>query len=170
MCVSLAFYSSYLICQMGGVAHGTGKHRSQLTDHDAQIALRYWFMCELFYTLSTSVLKLSIGYFLMRITIRPVHIWIIRTIMLCSGLLGIVYCCVVLFQCHPISYWWDLNPKHHGICISAHFVAYTTYVVSSLNALADWVFGILPIFIVKDLQMRRSTKIIVATILGFAAL
>lgn len=155
---------------MGGIAHGTGKHRDQLTDRDAEIALRFWFFCEIFYTLSTSLLKVAIGFFLLRITINPIHVWIIRLIMLASVVLGVAYCCVCLFQCHPISYWWDLNPNHHGTCISASFVADTTYVVSALNAVADWVFGTLPIFIVKDLQMKTSSKVIVATILGFAAL
>lgn len=77
---------------------------------------------------------------------------------------------VVLFQCSPVSYWWDLDTSHTGTCISPNAVLYTTYVVSSLNSAADWVFGAIPIFIVKDLQMQRKTKVLVATILGFAAM
>lgn len=45
-----------------------------------------------------------------------------------------------------------------------------SYVASVLNGGADFFFGILPIFIVKDLNMRRNTKIVVAAILGFAAI
>jgi hypothetical protein len=45
-----------------------------------------------------------------------------------------------------------------------------SYVASVLNGAADFFFGILPIFIVKDLNMRRNTKIVVAAILGFAAI
>lgn len=45
-----------------------------------------------------------------------------------------------------------------------------SYVASVLNGAADFFFGILPIFIVKDLNMRRNTKIVVAGILGFAAI
>ncbi|KAK8192660.1 hypothetical protein M8818_007832 [Zalaria obscura] len=40
---------------------------------------------------------------------------------------------------------------------------------SSLNSTADWVFGTIPILIVRDLQMNLKTKAIVATLLGFAA-
>ena len=48
-------------------------------------------------------------------------------------------------------------------------MADTSYVVSALNSVADWVFGLLPIFMVKDLQMHRHQKVVVAVILGFAA-
>ena len=170
MLCTLILFTAYITCQIGGAVHGSGKRRSQMTDENAQIALRYWFFCEVFYTLSTSVLKFAIGFFLLRITVNKIHIWIIRIIMAVSAVLGISYCCVVVFQCKPVSYWWDLDPTHHGKCISASLVANATYVVSALNSFADWVFGTLPIFIVKDLQMKRSVKVVVSTIIGFAAM
>lgn len=39
MCGVLVLFTAYLTCQLGGVAHGTGQHRSALTDANAQIAL-----------------------------------------------------------------------------------------------------------------------------------
>jgi len=45
-----------------------------------------------------------------------------------------------------------------------------TYVVSVLNSVADWTFGLLPFFIVRKLQMKKQTKVLVVSILGFAAL
>jgi hypothetical protein len=90
--------------------------------------------------------------------------------MVCSAVLGVTYCCVVIFQCNPISFWWDLNPDHTGKCLSASLVTNLTYVVSALNSVADWTFASLPIFIIKDLQMKKSSKVIVSTIIGFAAM
>jgi hypothetical protein len=170
MVCTLALFTAYLVCQIFGYAHGTGRHRAVLTDESAQTALKYWFFCEIFYTLATSVLKISIGFFLLRITVNRVHIWIIRFIMITSAIVGTTYCCIVLFQCRPISYWWDLNTDHHGQCLSPALVTNTTYLVSALNSFADWTFGILPIFIVKDLQMKKSVKVVVSTIIGFAAM
>ena len=40
MLVTLAFFTIYLICQLGGVAHGTGRHRADLLDSEAQTALK----------------------------------------------------------------------------------------------------------------------------------
>lgn len=169
MVATLFLFTAYLASQLGGAAHGTGQRRKALTDENAQIALRYWFFCEIFYTLATSVLKIAVGFFLLRITVLPLHIWIIRIIMAVSAVVGIAYSCVVIFQCRPISFWWDLNPNHHGQCLSPALVMYFTYVVSGLNSFADWTFGILPIFIVKDLQMKMRVKIVVAGVIALAA-
>ncbi|GAB7351692.1 hypothetical protein MBLNU459_g2287t1 [Dothideomycetes sp. NU459] len=170
MCGVLALFTAYTACQLGGVAHGTGQHRSALTDENAQVALRYWFFCEVFYSLATSFLKVAIGLFLLRITIERVHTFIVWFIMAFSAVCGVAYCMIVLFQCKPISFWWDLNPSHTGTCLSPLLIADTTYTVSALNSVADWAFAILPIFIVKDLQMKGKTKAVVAMILGLAAI
>jgi hypothetical protein len=170
MVVTLLFFTAYLACQLGGAVHGTGQRREHITDEAAQTALHYWFFCEVFYTITTSVFKIAIGFFLLRITIVPIHIWIIRTIMAVAAFVGVAYTLLVIFQCKPISYWWDLDPTHTGTCLSASLVMNFTYVVSALNSFADWTFGILPIFVVKDLQMKRRVKVIVSAIIGLAAM
>lgn len=170
MVLTLACFTAYLACQLGGAVHGSGAHREDITDENAQIALRYWWFCEVFYTISTSIFKIAIGLFLLRITIHPIHIWIIRIIMAVAAVVGVAYTLLVIFQCQPISYWWDLNPNHTGTCLSASLVMYFTYAVSALNSFADWTFGILPIFVVKDLQMKRRVKVIVSGIIGLAAM
>lgn len=170
MVVTLVFFTAYLGCQIGGAVHGSGQKREHLTDESAQIALRFWFFCEVFYTISTSIFKIAIGLFLLRITIHPWHIFIIRTIMAIAAVVGVAYTALVLCQCRPISFWWDLDPTHTGQCLSASLVMYFTYAVSALNSFADWTFGILPIFVVKDLQMKRRVKVIVSGIIGLAAM
>ncbi|KAH0362214.1 integral membrane protein, partial [Aureobasidium melanogenum] len=169
MLATLIFFTCYLSCQLGSLAHGNGRHRATMTDETAQIGLMYWFFCELFYTLATTMLKFAIGLFFLRIAVNKWHILIIKTIMVCSAVFGLAYFFIVLFQCHPISFWWDLNPNHHGHCMSALVFSTAGYVVSALNGVADWTFGLLPIFIVKDLQMHHHQKVVVAVILGFAA-
>lgn len=37
--VTLGFFTAYLICQLGGIVHGTGQLRKDITDRNAQIAL-----------------------------------------------------------------------------------------------------------------------------------
>lgn len=170
MVLTLVFFTMYLGCQIGGAVHGSGQHRKNITDENAQIALRFWFFCEVFYTVSTSVFKIAIGLFLLRITIHPMHIWIIRFIMGVTVIVGVTYTTLVICQCRPISFWWNLDPDATGNCLSASLVMYFTYAVSALNSIADWTFGILPIFVVKDLQMKRRVKVIVSGIIGLAAM
>ncbi|KAH8704334.1 hypothetical protein GQ44DRAFT_732482 [Phaeosphaeriaceae sp. PMI808] len=132
MVATLCLFTAYLSCQLGGAAHGTGQHREAITDANAQIALRYWFFCEVFYPWQLPSSK--------------------------------------SLSCKPISFWWDLDPNHTGTCLSAALVTNFTYVVSTLNSLADWTFGTLPIFIVKNLQMKKRMKIVVASVIAFAAI
>ncbi|KAI5200443.1 hypothetical protein AUEXF2481DRAFT_43929 [Aureobasidium subglaciale EXF-2481] len=171
MLAAFALYLIYLICQLSAVAHGSGKKRALIGDDDeAQTALMYWFFCEISYTLATATLKISIGLFLLRIAVVKTHIWIIRWIMIFNVVFAVPYCLLVTFQCRPISFWWDLHPEHHGKCLSPKVIVINTYIISVLNSVADWTFGILPFFIVRKLQMKRQTKVLVASILGFAAL
>ncbi|RAO67599.1 uncharacterized protein BHQ10_003611 [Talaromyces amestolkiae] len=44
------------------------------------------------------------------------------------------------------------------------------YTASIVNAVGDWTFGLLPIFMVRELNMSLRTKIAVSCILGFAAI
>lgn len=90
--------------------------------------------------------------------------------MIVSGIVGVGYTGLVIFQCNPISYWWDLRPDATGKCLSSAMVTNFTYAVSALNSFADWTFGILPIFIVKDLQMKKRVKVVVASIIALAAM
>ena len=54
--------------------------------------------------------------------------------------------------------------------MSASLVMIFTFVVSGLNAFADWCFAILPVLIVKDLQMKKRMKFIVSGVISLAAM
>ncbi|CAC9894413.1 unnamed protein product [Aureobasidium pullulans] len=137
---------------------------------DLHIGFAAWMFAEVFYTASASVLKVAVGLFLERITQNKMHILIIRIMMAATMLIGTIYLLVALFQCTPISFYWDFSENAKGHCISPMVLVVISYIASVLNGAADFFFGILPIFIVKDLNMRRNTKIVVAAILGFAAI
>ncbi|GAD98321.1 integral membrane protein [Paecilomyces variotii No. 5] len=161
-------YIGYLCFQLIGVLHGTGRHVEEVPESSYVIALKCWFFCELFYILSSILVKISVGFFLLRITVRRTHVLILRFFMVATTLVGMSYFFFALLQCpHHIPSWWTL--KREG-CIPPPIVVDVSYAASSGNALADWAFGTLPIFIVWDLNMSIRTKIIAAAILGFAAI
>lgn len=77
MVAALLLFTGYLICQLGGVAYGTGRYDKDLTAENRMRALRYpahtvstaayansiaryWWFCELFYTSATCTLKCSV--------------------------------------------------------------------------------------------------------------
>ena len=115
------------------------------------------------------MMKVAIGLFILRVATKPLHIWIIRIVMAAAVIFGGAFAVVVLFQCHPINTFWHLD-KREGRCININIIMGLTYAISALNVIADWTFAILPAFIVKDLQMSRRQKGMVAGILALAAL
>lgn len=114
-------------------------------------------------------MKVSVGVFLLRIATKRTHIWIIRIIMLGTSLFGGAYFLLAIFQCKPVSAWWKHSPGY-GSCMGPALVLGTSYTSATLNSIADWTFGILPYFIIKDLDMPRKQKVMVSIILGFAAI
>lgn len=80
---------------------------------------------------------------------------------------GVFYGLVVLLQCKPVDAWWTL--ERHG-CMDPIIIVNATYAASALNAVADWTFGTLPIFIVWGLNMNKRTKKIAVGVLSFAAM
>jgi len=105
-----------------------------------------------------------------RIAIHKLQIWIIRIFIAGSILFGTFYFFLIIFQCSPVSYWWDLNPEHHGTCISPVAFEVCGYLVSVLNSAADLTFAILPGIIVWNTTMNLRTRIVVCCLLGFASM
>jgi len=114
-------------------------------------------------------MKVAIGLFILRVATKPLHIWIIRIVMAATVAFGGAFAFIVLFQCWPIYTFWTLNPDD-GSCIAVDVLMGLTYGISALNVVADWTFAILPAFVVKDLQMSKRQKGLVAGILALAAL
>ncbi|KAK1586145.1 uncharacterized protein LY79DRAFT_240866 [Colletotrichum navitas] len=169
--VGLMFvYTAYLITLFQGVRYGTGRHRVDLSQEDNRNALMFWYICELLYIISTCLLKISVGYFLLRVSIRRVHIWIIRLLMLGTILFGTAFFFLVMFQCTPIPTFWEQSPRVPDKCLSNSVVFITTYTASIINCLADWAFAILPLFILWSLSLPKWTRILAVAILCFAAI
>lgn len=89
--------------------------------------------------------------------------------MIVTIVFGTSFFFVVLTQCNPIRGFWTLDP-HDAKCMNVSALNALTYTISSLNVIADWVFGLLPFWIVKDLKMSVRQKRLVAALLAFAAI
>jgi hypothetical protein len=91
--------------------------------------------------------------------------------MVLTVLAGLVFMFLMLLQCKPLSYFWTraaIDPNIEGHCISIDIIITMTYVYSAFLAVCDFTVGILPIFIVHKLHMRREAKFAVLGILSMA--
>ncbi|KAK8081205.1 hypothetical protein PG997_009023 [Apiospora hydei] len=142
-------YTGYLVTQLLGWQHGTGRHKSALSEADNSRALMFWFICELLYIACTCLLKLAAGQFLLRLAVDARHVWALRALMLSTALFGTAYFFLVLFQCGAPAARRLLGGVPRAApgdrCWSDLVVLALTYAASAVNCLADWCFGLMPV-------------------------
>ncbi|EKG18239.1 hypothetical protein MPH_04499 [Macrophomina phaseolina MS6] len=160
----------FATCVIGGIHYGTGRHMADLDPEDAMKAMRYWWLCYVAYCLTMISAKISIGYFLLRLTVHRIHVWIIWTVMSLTVVTGLVFFFVTLFQCNPISHFWTQNIGEKGTCINVEIIIALTYLYGTVSAICDFTFGILPIFLIWNLNMRKSVKVALVPILSMACM
>jgi len=102
--------------------------------------------------------KISIGCFLLRISVRRLHSWIIYTAMFVSTFACTAFFFVTLFQCNPVRYFWA-KANEDGTCINNTVIIALGFVYSIFSIIADFTFALLPAFLVWNLQLKRRTKI-----------
>ncbi|KAM0284649.1 hypothetical protein ACHAQH_001802 [Verticillium albo-atrum] len=167
MVTAMVFFALFVTCVLMGIKYGTGRHHWDLDDADQEKAMMYWWFCYLWYCLGMIASKISIGYFLLRITVRRLDIWIIYSVMSITVLTGAVFFFVTLFQCNPVSFFWaKSNPN--GTCVNVEVIIALTYLYSACSVICDFTFAILPVFLIMSLSMDRKTRLALVPIVMMA--
>lgn len=118
------------------------------------------------YIITTVVLKLSLAVFFLRVVTERWQRYVIYTSVTLYTTAGMAWFFIVLFQCG--------NPVHTvenaalGKCLSfEHITGPLNYAHGALNAITDWSFAIVPIFVVRSSQMSPKAR---ASVIGILAL
>jgi hypothetical protein len=111
--------------------------------------------------------KISIGLFLLRVTVNKIHRWIIYSAVLITVVCGLAFFFVTLFQCTPISFFWNKQIEN-GMCINVDVIIGLTFFYSAVSVVSDFTFAILPFFLIWNLNMSVRTKFMLIPILGMA--
>lgn len=144
------------------------------TPDDIAAALRNQLIVELFFCIGSTLLRVSIGLQLWPIvnvlnTSRSGKIqrYIIVSMMSIMVAFGIAWFFTLLFQCNPVRYFWDrIYGTMDGACLSNNVEAGMAYTQAILSAITDFILGLLPIWMVWDMQMAQELKVSVAGLLG----
>jgi ABC-type sulfate transport system permease component len=102
--------------------------------------------------------KMSIALFLLRVAVNRVHRRIIHAsiAMSVASLLSFFFVC--LFQCWPISYYWDKHTQT-GKCVNNTVVVVMAYMFSVVSIITDLIFALVPAWIVSRLNMKLKSKV-----------
>ncbi|KAG0647006.1 hypothetical protein D0Z07_6147 [Hyphodiscus hymeniophilus] len=168
--IAWVFFVFFCTFAITGVYHGTGQHATTLPPAEIPIGLKWWWACEPVYVLSNMALKFSIAVFLLRIAVARVHRLIIWTTVAVAELYSAFYFFLFVLQCRPSAYFWTQYTGGRGSCIDPTVTVDATYAYSAISCAADWILGIVPVFLVWNLQMNPRTKIVVAMILAVGAI
>ncbi|GIC84379.1 putative PTH11-like integral membrane protein [Aspergillus udagawae] len=171
MILSMLFYVMFSGCMIGGSLWGTGKHLADLTPKHRTVAMEYWFLCDIGYAISSILCKISVAIFLLRVMVRPAHRRIMYAVTALTVIVGIIFFIFIMVQCSPVSYFWTrMRGDTNGKCGYLDAIIIMLYLFSVSSALFDLTVGLLPILLVRNLQMNKRTKIAVAGLLGMACI
>jgi hypothetical protein len=153
----------FAYCCSGG---GYDPHDPRLNPEIISQALKFYFICQSVYCPTTVPIKVSICAALLRIsgtiTVYKMSLYAIIVISTISGIGSMIG---IVASCSPPSAFWDPST---GTC-NAVVNTFAAYFISACSILTDFALAILPAFMLWKIQMRRSIKVSVAIILGFAA-
>ena len=118
------------------------------------------------------LVKLSIAFFLLIFTTSRIQTYTIYCVIAINTAYSIFFFFFALFQCHPVSEFWlqVVQQVPHGSCYSAKKWTKLIYTHSAIICATDWIFAIIPIFIVRSLALNFRTKCYVAVLLALGSM
>lgn len=84
-------------------------------------------------------IKLSIGIFLLRLSVGNVYKWILRVSLVVIALWSMGVFLWDVFQCTPVERQWD-DRIQHGHCASPGEIISAAYAISVMTVLSDWLY------------------------------
>ncbi|KAF2758834.1 hypothetical protein EJ05DRAFT_499268 [Pseudovirgaria hyperparasitica] len=167
--VALCVFMGHMGCSIGSTIFGVGKHRTDISDDDAEIAYLLWWLCYLLYGTVLTIARISVGFFFLRITVVRWQRYLVFFTVTSNMVSGTAFICVVAFQCTPVSYYWKkVYPGSEGHCIPNQIMIDLGYLYGAACAACDMIFVALPAVLVWNLDMTRLKKFGLVPILGMA--
>lgn len=139
-----------------GAYYGLGSPDSKLDPSQKALALELVFFFQLAEAAFTILVKASIAVFLIRLTTQkryhyPLWFVIIATIAGC-----VVPGVVVVTLCKPLAAQWDPSL---GTCGDYSIITKLSYAVSVITVVTDWTCAIIPIILIRRLNVPPHQKL-----------
>ncbi|KAK3294177.1 uncharacterized protein B0H64DRAFT_462781, partial [Chaetomium fimeti] len=144
---------------------GGGRHVQYIKPEENVIkGLHLNFVTQPLCLIALCLTKISVGFFLLRLTPSPRFRWIVIGTMIFTVLSASGNFLTVFFQCRPLALTWD--PSVEGTCIPPSNLKFAAFFNSSVAVLTDILFALLPVPILWNVQMNWKVKSAVAAILS----
>jgi hypothetical protein len=164
------FFILFCVGSIVGVSYGTGQRLVDIEIKNVPTALKLWYLGELWYTLTTCFVRLSIAVFLFRLAMKRIHKLVIYVAIGVNIVLSLVFFFMAVFQCRPVGYFWKQYTGTKGSCFGPDVIPSASIAHSVVYFCVDWVLGFLPFAILYGLEMRTRTKVSVGLLLSMGLL
>ncbi|KAF2852350.1 hypothetical protein T440DRAFT_526926 [Plenodomus tracheiphilus IPT5] len=147
------------------VYYGAGRHIEYIEPSDFSMAFKLNFISQPLYLFAIALVKISVGFFLLRIAVQAFYRRAIISIMIFMGVYTIGCFFTIVLQCTDLRVMWD--PTIKGTCWTSSTLKILGYTNSALNISTDLAFSIfIPIPMLWSVQMNRRQKASLICILG----
>ncbi|RAR09031.1 importin subunit beta-1 [Stemphylium lycopersici] len=168
MVATLLLFSSY--CAFVLAITIRTMNRKFLDKDNIHVTLIFIQLSEVFYILTTTFLKVSLGLFFLRVLTKRWQKIIFHVILAVSATYGLFYVFIVLFQCgNPVHLADNLLNPSATHCLPEALRLTTGYTYGIINVIADWTFVLIPISVLVDSELDRRSKISVSIVMGLGA-
>ncbi|KAF2828144.1 integral membrane protein [Ophiobolus disseminans] len=143
--------------------------QAKLFNIDAiRVTLVYVQLSEVFYILTTTVFKISLGLFFLRVLTKRWQTYLFHTLLFVSATYGLFYTLTTIFTCGDPSKLANtlLDSKK---CLPTAFILSTGYIYGTINVIADWTFVLIPICVLLESDLDKRSKISVSIVMALGA-
>ncbi|RYP74894.1 hypothetical protein DL769_003915 [Monosporascus sp. CRB-8-3] len=147
--------------------YGLGTRDSELNDQLRARAALYLGSWQMFYAVSTTLVKAGIAVALLRLTTLRRYRYTIIGILTAPPLFTAVVVILLLCTCKPLGAQWDVNL---GPCPVHDSMAYLSYLFTAFTVILDWACAVIPYLLLRDLQMQKRVKLSLMALLAFGSL
>ena len=152
---------------------GFGRHIYCLPPSALPDVFKYSILAQIFNIAGIGLVKISVCLHILRIINRGVRchisllLWLLILITFLSHLAQILLFCV---QCRPMPAIWSPQEYPDAKCFSSHITYLAGYIGFGLDAFTDLVTAIIPIVVIRSLQMNARTKTALCILMGLGVL
>ncbi|KAF3044530.1 hypothetical protein E8E11_008868 [Didymella keratinophila] len=148
---------------------GLGRHAEAFPLPNIFPFFKFIYFYSILIIFAYSFIKLSIGFFLLRLADRTKWRPFLIGMLIFIGCFTIGSTLAIIFQCTPVAAGWDYTlrpPSGTGKCYDAIIFKNVGVFNSSVNIFTDLLFALIPIPMVWRLQVNVQTRIGLAVILS----
>ncbi|GIK00943.1 hypothetical protein Aspvir_004973 [Aspergillus viridinutans] len=167
MVAAMFFNIGFGTCTILGATFGMGKKLVYFEESMGNFrnAMLCFWLGQLFYVVTSVIVRLSITITLVRLTVDNLHRSILSAATVLSVVAGTIFFFFTIFECTPVTYYWN-RMTEDGHCMNMDGLLGIVYMYSAAAAVCDFTIGLLPAFMIGRLKMDRRTKTAVIGILS----